>query len=189
VELSLAGGAYIPAAPGASLAQNTVISTGFRSSALIEVGSALIAVRPLTRMTLTEISAAAGAEVINVNLQTGRVRVDVNPPPGTRTSMSIISPMAVASVRGTSFEFDTRNLNVVNGTVGFRGSQGPMVSVDSGFSIVIGEEGRAVNPMAPASSGLIPQQPPGSEQSTEPVTAAAISDVQERGGTGFVLRW
>ena len=73
----------MPARIGDQVSEDTVVSTGFKSTALIEVGSALLAVRPLTRLTLTEISASAGNETLNVNLAAGRVRVDLNPPAGS----------------------------------------------------------------------------------------------------------
>ncbi len=92
VELKQAGQTdFVPAKVGDEVAQSTIVSTGFRSTALIEVGSSVITVRPLTRLSLAEIASAPGTETINVNLQIGRVKVDVNPPLGTRTSMSIRS--------------------------------------------------------------------------------------------------
>ena len=56
-----------------SLSEDTIISTGFKSSALIRAGSSVITVRPLTRLALAEIISAAGTENINVNLQAGRI--------------------------------------------------------------------------------------------------------------------
>jgi len=126
VELKNPGAAnYVPAKIGDTVSQKTVVSTGFKSTALIQVGGTLLTVRPLTRLTLTEISASSGAETLNVSLQAGRVRVDVTPPVGVKTSMSVSSPSATASVRGTSFEFDTRNLYVNHGTVSFKGNGAP----------------------------------------------------------------
>ena len=113
VELKHAGTSdFVAASIGDRVNQDTVISTGFRSTALVEVGSTVIAVRPLTKLSLTEISSSGGAENLNVSLQTGRVRVDVNPPAGTRASMTVSGPSATASVRGTSFSFDGRNVSV-----------------------------------------------------------------------------
>ena len=162
VELkSAALSAFTPAKVGDQVAEDTVISTGFKSTALVEVGSALIAVRPLTRLTLTEISASAGSEIMNVNLQTGRVRVDLNPPAGTRASMTVSSPQATASVRGTSFEFDTRNLNVQNGAVNFRGNRRQEYIVYGGSGSSVGNYGTALDPVSVGRSGLTPSQPGG----------------------------
>ena len=116
--------------------------------ALLEVGSAFISVMPVTRLSLTEIIISHGTESINVNLQAGRVRVDVNPPVGTKTSMSVVSPVAVAAVRGTSFEFDTRNLTVNHGTVNFKGNRGYTSQVRAGFTAEVGGRG-SVSPPQP----------------------------------------
>jgi hypothetical protein len=178
VELKLAGAQnYVPAKAGDGVRQDTIISTGFKSTALVEVGSALITVRPLTRLTLTEIQASSGAETINVSLQTGRVRVDLNPPAGTRASMSVSSLNATASVRGTGFEFDTRNLRVYDGTVGFQGNRGQLMLVSAGSNSSVGTDGRAADPIVIRTEGLIPSAPVG----VDPVSGAPSGS----GGVAF----
>jgi len=178
VELKPAGAtAFTPAAAGMQVSADTVISTGFKSTALVEVGSAVIAVRPLTRLTLTEISASQGTETVNMNLQAGRVRVDVNPPAGTKASLSVTSPSATASVRGTSFYFDTMSVSVREGTVAFKGNTGYTVQVGAGsFSAVDTYSGVAAMPQSNSSTGLAPSSPVGYDQAV----AGTI------GGTGVV---
>ena len=168
VELKGPGAAaFVPANAGDVLSRDTVISTGFKSTALVEIGSALITVRPLTRLTLMEISSSPGVETLNVNLQAGRVRVDVTPPAGTRASMTVRSPTATASVRGTSFEFDTRNIYVSRGQVAFSGSQGKKaMPVNAGYSTRVDEDGKATDPVAARKSGLRPPRPVGSDSSS-----------------------
>ena len=160
-----ASSSFITAKAGDQVMEDTVISTGFKSNAIVEVGSVLIAVRPLTRLTLTEIRSSAGTETVNVNLQAGRVRVDVTPPAGTRASMTVASPSATASVRGTSFEFDTRNLLVHEGSVSFHGTSGQRISIPSGSSTGLGESGRAQNPISTGSSSHRPSSPGGGDSS------------------------
>jgi hypothetical protein len=157
VELRRAGQTnYVPAKTGDAVAKDTVVSTGFKSTALVSVGSTVLTVRPLTRLSLAEISAAAGTETINVNLQTGRVRVDVNPPAGTRSLTTVSSPMATASVRGTSFEFDTQSLNVLSGTVAFAGNQGGAMLVSAGSASEVQDNGRAADPVETFAAELAP---------------------------------
>ena len=166
VELKLAGSsAYVPAKAGDRVSQDTVISTGFKSTALVEVGSAILTVRPLTRLTLTEIRASSGTESLSVNLQTGRVRVDVNPPAGTRTSMAVTSPIATASVRGTSFEFDTRNLYTRHGIVSFHGKRGGQMLVDAGSDSLISDGGKATDPIENKKTRFRPKAPVGTDRS------------------------
>ena len=165
VELKAPGAsAYVPAKSGDSVSQDTIISTGFKSTALVEIGSTVIAVRPLTRLTLTEIRASAGTETLNVNLQAGRVRVDVNPPSGTKTAMSVSSPVATASVRGTGFEMDSMNLNVDKGSVDFSGKRGVKRPVKAGFKSHIEGNGKALDPVGAKTAELVPKAPVGSDR-------------------------
>ena len=203
VELKAPGAAnFVAANIGDQVNQETVISTGFRSTALVELGgSTVIAVRPLTRLTLTEITAAEGTETLNVNLQAGRVRVDVHPPAGTRASMSVSSPQATASVRGTTFWFDGANVSVGDGAVDFSGtsgnipmpvSAGSVSSVDTGgkaMPAVFTGVGRTTGSIGSATggdtsqtvvtltgsdsnAGLTPSAPIGSEASSAPPSPA-----------------
>jgi len=174
VELKTAGTSqYVPAKAGDEVRQDTVISTGFKSTAIVALGSTVIAVRPLTRLTLTEIRASAGTETLNVNLSAGRVRVDVNPPAGTRTAMTVSSPSATASVRGTSFEFDTRNLRVNNGIVSFLGKKGNRMMVRGGSSSSVGGNGKAANPINVKNGELKPSKPQGSDPSSGTTTTGS----------------
>ena len=164
VELKSAGAAdYVAAASGVEVKQDTIVSTGFKSTALLVVGSTVIAVRPLTRLTLTEIRASQGTETLNVNLQAGRVRVDVNPPAGTKTSMAVTSPSATASVRGTIFDFDTRGLYVHSGTVRFKGNWGYSLDVGPDSFSGIGWYGDASAPQNNKETGFWPKKPVGSD--------------------------
>ena len=157
VELKNAGAAsFSPASVGDEVRQDTVISTGFKSTALVEVGSTLIAVRPLTRLTLTEIRSSSGAETLNVNLAAGRVRVDVNPPAGTRASMSVTSPSATASVRGTSFEFDLMNLIRYSGGIEYKGTGGYSFLVNIGTTS-IGADGNPKDPVNAYLANIFPK--------------------------------
>ena len=170
VELKRAGAAnFVPARTGDAIAQDTVISTGFKSTALVEIGSSVLTVRPLTRLTLAELRTAEGTENINVNLQTGRVRVDVNPPAGTRTNMEVRGPSATASVRGTSFEFDTRNLAVLHGVVAFRGNRGGTMLVSAGSTSQVTENSKAADPIETNATGLLPPSVIGSSGSVSGV--------------------
>jgi hypothetical protein len=144
VELKLSGASdFIPARVGVEVARDTIISTGFKSTAIVQAGSAVITVRPLTRLTFTEIQALQGEENLNMSLQAGRVRVDVSPPAGSKADLKIASPTAVASVRGTSFDFDIRNLRVDSGTVAFMGKWGYQITVKKGRTGTVGVSGTA----------------------------------------------
>jgi len=168
VELKPAGSsAFIPAVAGNQVAQNTIISTGIKSTAIIEVGSNLIVVRPLTRLSLSEIQSSAGSENLNINLQTGRVRLDVKPPAGTRANTTVQSPAATASVRGTSIDMDTGNVNVLNGAITWGSNNGIKVRVSGGNNNKLKFNGQPYFPVEMALSGYLPSKPVGSGGSGE----------------------
>jgi hypothetical protein len=162
VELKLSGAAaFVPAQVGSQIALDTIISTGFKSTAIIEVGSNVITVRPLTRLSLSEIQSSANTETLNINLQAGRIRVDVKPPAGTKANTTVQSPSATASVRGTSFDMDIKNLAVNEGRVVWGGADGITVSVNSGRVNTINSEGRVESPVEVTSASVLPPSPVG----------------------------
>jgi len=166
VELKPARSAsFVPAKIGDAVAADTIVSTGFRSTAVIKVGSSTIAVRPLTRLSLAEITSESDSETLKVDLQAGRVRVDVKPPAGTRATTSVQSPNATASVRGTEFEFDTVNLLVSEGKVAFQGSSGMAVMVPAGTTSFVDSDGNTVDPVDASRQSLTPPAPVGAGSS------------------------
>jgi len=188
VELRHGGSAeFVPAAVGSEVALDTIVSTGFRSNAIIDIGSATLTVRPLTRLSLTEIRAAAGAETTNINLQAGRVRVDVRPPAGTRADFTVNSPTATASVRGTSFEVDARGVRVLEGTVSFRGATGAPVMVQAGGESVVAAGGRTADPVQNVFQALSPPTPVGAGASGE--TAAVTMPVATTGNITITITY
>jgi hypothetical protein len=164
VELKRSGSsAFVPASAGDAVSSNTVVSTGFRSTAIIAIGSSLITVRPLTRLTLAEIQSVENTENINVNLQAGRVRVEVKPPAGTKTNLNVQSPSATASVRGTTFEMDTHNLMGIEGKVMLSGASGVGVMVTGGNSSSANIDGTVSNPAVNAEQSVHVQPPVGAD--------------------------
>ena len=181
VEIKREGAASFRAASaGDTVAANTIISTGFRSTAVIAIGSSLITVRPLTRLSLAEIQTMENTENTSINLQAGRVRVEVNPPAGTRANLSVQSPSTTASVRGTSFEMDTDNLTVVTGKVIYAGASGPAAMVTAGNSSLVSSSGTAADPVEVAVLSLTPPSPVSvsSGDFTTPIPEAASTGIK-----------
>jgi hypothetical protein len=165
VEIQTPGNdAWIPASAGMVIENETRISTGFRSTALVVLGDVTLMVRPLTRLSLEEITALYGKEQIGLYLETGRVRAEVSPPRGGTINFTVRSPTVVASVRGTSFEFDTINLTVSNGTVQYAGKTDSFALVRAGERSTVDEKTYIVTP--PREETILtfaPPLPPGSE--------------------------
>jgi hypothetical protein len=192
VELKPAGSsAFVPANVGDAVAADTIVSTGFRSTAVIQVGSSTIAVRPLTRLSLAEIRSDSGSETLNVNLQAGRVRVDVKPPAGTRANTSVQSPSATASVRGTSFEFDTLNLQVNEGTVALQGNNGMVMMVPAGTVSYVDSDGKAADPIETTAMSLTPPAPVGSGSAagTSSLPNSTPSSLPSTGTIDVTITW
>jgi len=153
---------------GDKLFQETVLSTSFKSFAIVKIGSSIITVRPLTILSLAEIQKQEETETLNVNLQTGRVRVEVKPPAGTKTFMNVSSPSAVASVRGTAFELDTHNIYVNEGTVSFIGNKGQNVFVRAGENSRVNQAEQATTPREERKLNLLPKNPVGTSMRDSP---------------------
>jgi hypothetical protein len=117
------------AATGDLIGNNTLVSTGLKSSALVSLGASRLEVRPLTMLTLQEIIQRDNTEETILYLRTGRVRAVVNPPAGQSVDFTVSSPIVTASVRGTSFEFDGRQLWVDDGRVLLTSPNGQKVYV------------------------------------------------------------
>jgi hypothetical protein len=117
----------------------SLISTGFKSTALLGIGNSDITVRSLTRLSLEEILAAQNGERITLNLRAGRIRADVRPPAGGTINFTVQSPMATAAVRGTIFDFDGIRLQVEDGRVYLWGSNALGVYISAGHATAVEE--------------------------------------------------
>jgi len=162
---------------GDKLFKETVLSTSFKSFAIIKIGSTTITIRPLTTLSLTEIQKQENLETVNVNLQTGRVRVDVKPPVGTKAATTLTSPSTTASVRGTSFEFDATNLYVNEGSVSFVGNKGQTILVREGENSRVEHTGQVTTPRNERNTNLLPPSPIGTSEKDTPVSGAVITNM------------
>jgi len=190
VELKQAGAAsFVPAVVGAQLSADTIISTGFKSTALVEVGSAVISVMPLTRLTITEIFAEEGTETIKMSLRAGRLRVDVKPPDGTKTALTVQSSAATASVNGASFYFDTMNVRVNEGTVALKGNNGYTVLVNGGSSSGVDSYSIAAAPQNNNEAGLSPPAPAGYDPRTTGNTGGNVPVIPNTGDVDIEVEY
>jgi hypothetical protein len=185
VELKTTGSEkWVAAKAGDRIAEATIISTGFKSMAILAVGNSILTVRPLTRMSLEALMSRDNVETINIGLHTGRIKVDVKPPAGTRAEFSVQTPVATASVRGTVFEMDTVKLRVIDGTVRYVSSSAGVavrpVMVGAGKeSRVDPDSGITINPIALAelSRGLppMPGTPPAADSRSLQIPQGSVS--------------
>lgn len=104
---------------GDTLPPKAIVSTGFNSKIVLDLGSATLDVLPLTRMTVSEITESNDTISTSLFLQGGKIKADVNKVEGKIHDFKIKSPVATASVRGTSFLFSGNTLFVERGVVDF----------------------------------------------------------------------
>jgi hypothetical protein len=173
------------ASAGQELDREAVVSTGFKSSALIRVGNSTVLVRPLSRLHMGSVRpSAAGADMM---LQAGRVRADVKPPAGGKVDFTLRSSIATASVRGTAFEFDTVNLTVEEGTVRFSGADDTAVYVAAGQTAAPDPlSGKAAAPVETAAAQA-PPPPAGVEEIAAP--PAVIPGAASQAPAQIGIQW
>jgi hypothetical protein len=171
---------------GEGISRDTVISTGFKSTALIVLGESRLTVRPLTRLSLEEMVNIQGNERVTVALRSGRIRAEVKAPAGGLADFTIRSPTATASVRGTSFEFDGEELRVGEGVVHVTGGDGSAVYAGAGHEAAADPRtGRTTGAAELVKAGLAPALPAAAAEAV-PGPAAVIPEAP---GTGFGFRW
>ena len=156
VECKLPGTDWKTAKAGDILPAGSLISTGFKSTAILKTESATLTVKPVTRLTLEELIKSEGTTKTQMFLMAGRVKAEVTPHKGEKAEFKVKSPTATASVRGTGFEFDGKNLLVDHGSVLLEAESGigvPQV-VASGEWTSVNNTGLVSVPVAVATRGL-----------------------------------
>ena len=89
---------------GDTLTSGSVISTGFRSSAILYIGDSLIEVKALTRLTIEEIIEQNKNYNTTMFLDAGNIKADIKKSENKRVGFKVRTSVATASVRGTSGE-------------------------------------------------------------------------------------
>jgi hypothetical protein len=117
VEVKLPNRDWAPASVGLPLPAGTIISTGFKSSAVIEMDASVLTVKQLTRLTLEELFRKDNEVNTRVYLRAGTIEADVKPTEGLTHNYRLRSPVTTASVRGTRFPFEIKRLFVKKGIV------------------------------------------------------------------------
>jgi hypothetical protein len=100
-------GSWIPLAENDTVAQGEIISTGFKSEAVLQYQGSTIQLGPLTRITLETLAKGEKKDTVSVYLNTGAVKSSVKKTENKRVNYTVHNPVAVASVRGTEFGFSS----------------------------------------------------------------------------------
>ena len=174
--------AWVPVKAGMSLGLGTTISTGFNSTAVLELGSSVLQVKPLTRLRLNELVAREGTVTTDLFLQVGKIRAEVKSAEGLAQDFKVKSPVSTAAVRGTGFEYDGYELYVFEGTVTYTNLTGQSRSYapgeqggSDGYDTPSDAEEQllsdfAVNPYTPGAGNETVTDPAGDRPGTGSVT-------------------
>ena len=158
VECKLPGNDWQAAKTGDILPAGSLISTGFKSTAILKTESATLTVKPVTRLSLEELIKSEGTTKTQMFLMAGRVKAEVTPKEGEKAEFKVKSPTATASVRGTGFEFDGQNLLVNHGIVQLEAESGVGIPqfVEGGQFTTLSATGTVMTPVAVATVSASP---------------------------------
>jgi len=116
VEIQDTNGTWKSLKAGDPLTAGSMISTGFKSEATVKLGASILTIKPLTRMTLTQLIEKEDIVNTELYLEVGNVKAEVNSLNNKKNGFTVKSPVATASVRGTIFELG-EDLVITQGTV------------------------------------------------------------------------
>jgi len=100
------GSSWIPLSKGDVVSSGAVISTGFKSSAELSIQGSKVQLGPLTRITIEKLVSSSSKTETSIYLDSGKIDASVNKSDGKRTGFRVSTPVATASVRGTSFSIN-----------------------------------------------------------------------------------
>ena len=199
VEVRSGFGSWRTARVGDVLPQGGSISTGFNSRAEINLGSSVLQVSQLTRMTLEELAEEQGTRTTSLNLKVGKVRAEIKTTKGISHNFKLKSSVSTAAVRGTAFTYDGEMLEeITDGSVSLQNKAGQSRSVGVGEeSQVTGgglapppsaentqEENSTVSPYtAPVQDGPQVLPPPVSEPTTPTTGTVTVQWEDQSSGT------
>lgn len=110
-------GSWVPLKAGDMLAKGAVVSTGFKSSADLQINDATVTLGPLTRMTVQQLVEDNTIDETSLFMDSGSVTADINRVSGKRVNFKISSPVATASVRGTTLTMRGNTVTCASGSV------------------------------------------------------------------------
>ncbi len=160
VEIKKSGGSWAAASAGMVINEGTTISTGFKSTAVLDLGSSILEVKALTRMTLEDLIEKEGTVTTNLYLRVGRVNAEVKRDTGLNHDFKLRSAVSTAAVRGTKLSYTGLELTVIEGVVNFYNQLNQMSTALadqdielSGYDIIDAEEGMDDDFGVPSNTG------------------------------------
>ena len=165
------GGKWIPLSANAAVSEGEVISTGFKSKAVLRYQGSVLQLGALTRVTLEKLAEGEKNDTVAVYLNTGAVKSTVQRASNRRVNYTVRNPVAVASVRGTEFDFSgDGSITCTEGAVVTYGSR----SYNAAAAVEAPAEGKS-NAATPATD-IAPTAPSGAVVVLQGQAVAFTSD-------------
>ena len=145
---------------GELLDSGVLVSTGFKSELTLKVDGSTIIVQPLTRLRLDEIVKKGDVLSSKVYLDMGSIKANVKAAETKKVSFTVRTPVATASVRGTSGEISYNG--VLNGETGiwdYINQSGDVVKVFAGDTVSIDNFGNITPAQITFAQDVKPQTP------------------------------
>lgn len=170
-----------PMKEGSKLTAGTLVSTGFKSQAVLAIGKSTVTVQPLSRLTIEQLTERADSDVSKIYLDAGSIKADIKAAENKRVGFTVKSPVATASVRGTSGTIDS--FGVLESTSGVwmvapasdtEGEVVQGVAVEKGSSISVSSEGRVTPPQQSNAQAATSASPTSVAPSVAEVSAVAV---------------
>ena len=155
------GDSWIALKKGDVLSPGDVVSTGFKSEAVLSIGESTVTVNALTRLTVEQLYEKNKNHVSSVYLDTGSICADIKPVENKRVGFTVKTPAVTASVRGTAgYVYAYGKVEAIRGTWGLSSPLPKEINLDrgevDGISITIdkktGSSSVAVNQQSNVSS-------------------------------------
>ena len=141
VEIKNSQSGWVKAEKGMKVSPGSLISTGFKSDAVIELDNSEIYIKQLTRMSIENLSRKQNTVNTKLNLQLGRIKADVKSSKGLKHDFTVRTPVSTAAVRGTIFNSGLRKIIVDNGRISYTNRIGQTVTIGGGNSSKIRSRG------------------------------------------------
>jgi len=114
-------GKWLPLEIGSTLGKGSIIQTGFKSEAELQIKGTTISLAPLSRLTFEQLVQKDKKDETKVYLDTGSIKTSVKKTEDRSVGFKVRSPVATASVRGTVLEvtnkFRSTDIKTHEGTV------------------------------------------------------------------------
>lgn len=162
VEVQNAAGGWDAVTPGTMLDPGAVLSTGFKSEAVLSIDETTLTVKALTRLTVEKLYEQEGNKSSSFYLDAGALSADVKSADNKKVSFTVKTPAVTASVRGTAGDLTVNTLVGTSGTWLLRPPEPKAIVMDRGDAVVaapadssvtVGGDLPVVGGAAPAAEG------------------------------------